>query len=120
MVFSKSLEEHVKHFQIVLQTLKSNQFYAKLSKCSFAQETIEYLGHIVDKEGVQIDKKKIQAMVEWPRSVNIKQLRGFLGLTGYYRNLFKVMLKLMSRPTFGHVTGVDVALPHTTASLRFP
>lgn len=79
LIFSKSLEDHVHHLHTVLQMLQSHQFYAKLSKCTFVQETIEYLN------GVQVDKRKIQARLEWPKLVNIRQLRGFLGLIGYYR-----------------------------------
>lgn len=64
--------------------LQSHQFSAKLSKCLFCQKTIAYLGHIVSAHGVQADPQNITAMVEWPLPKTIKQLRGFLGLTGYY------------------------------------
>lgn len=57
----------------------------KLSKCTFAQTTVEYLGHVVTKEGVHVDQKKIEAVLAWPVPINIKQLRGFLGLIRYYR-----------------------------------
>ena len=56
----------------------------KKSKCSFACSSIEYLGHIVSKDGVAADPSKIQAMVAWPIPKSIKALRGFLGLSGYY------------------------------------
>lgn len=83
-VYSKTMEAYIHLLHTVLSTLEEHCFFAKLSKCIFAQETIEYLGHVVSKERVQVDKKKIQAMGEWPLPKNIKQLRGFLGLTSYY------------------------------------
>lgn len=89
LVYSKTLEEHVGHLQAVLNVLVENVFFAKLSKCSFCQTSIDYLGHVVSKEGVAVDQQKIKAMVEWPRPTTIKQLRGFLGLTGYYRKFVR-------------------------------
>lgn len=78
------MEEHIQQLHIVLATLKEQYFFAKLSKYVFAQDTIEYLGCVVSKVGVQVDSKKIQAMIDWPVPKSIKQLRGFPGLTGYY------------------------------------
>jgi hypothetical protein len=67
-----------------LETLKTNQLYAKRSKCTFAEPQVEYLGHIISAEGVATNPKKTQAVQEWPIPKSIKKLRGFLGLTGYY------------------------------------
>lgn len=89
LIYSASLDEHLKHLQLVFQLLQANQLCAKRSKCSFAQTKVEYLGHIITGEGVSTDATKIDVMVNWPRPVCIKGLHGFLGLTGYYRRFIK-------------------------------
>lgn len=60
LVFTATLEQHRALLAQVLQLLKENQFYVKMSKCSFAQQNISYLGHYVSKEGVATDKTKVQ------------------------------------------------------------
>nr|GEU89435.1 hypothetical protein [Tanacetum cinerariifolium] len=77
------------HLQLVLQAMRQNSLYAKMSKCNFAAKQVEYLGHIISGEGVSIDPSKIIAMQKWPTSVTLKQLRGFLRLTGYYKRFIK-------------------------------
>uniref|UniRef100_A0A2N9HR88 Reverse transcriptase n=1 Tax=Fagus sylvatica TaxID=28930 RepID=A0A2N9HR88_FAGSY len=89
LVYSKGLEEHTAHLKTVLQILALHQLYAKMSKCVFATSEVEYLGHIISGEGVKTDPKKIAAMVDWPIPKSLKALRGFLGLTGYYRKFIK-------------------------------
>lgn len=73
----------------VLTVLEKHQFYAKKSKWTFGKEEVEYLGHIISKEGVKVDPNKIKAIEKWPKVVNISKLRGFLGLTRYYRKFIK-------------------------------
>ena len=85
LVYSHSKEEHFEHLQLTLTLLEENQFFAKMSKCLFCAQQVEYLGHVVSAKGVQVDPSKITAIMAWPRPVNMKQLRGFLGRTGYYR-----------------------------------
>lgn len=71
--------------------------FVKESKCEFGQDKVEYLGHIISDRGVEADDRKIQAMRDWPRPKNVKSLRGFLGLTGYYRRFIK-RYGILSKP----------------------
>lgn len=89
LIYSRDLEEHRKHLQSVLTILRAHKLYAKRSKCTFAVGSVEYLGHIVSGEGVSTKPSKIQDVLSWPVLVNISKLRGFLGLTGYYRRFVK-------------------------------
>uniref|UniRef100_A0A2N9EIS5 Integrase catalytic domain-containing protein n=1 Tax=Fagus sylvatica TaxID=28930 RepID=A0A2N9EIS5_FAGSY len=72
-----------------LETLAEHQLYAKLSKCVFSTSEVEYLGHVISGQRVETDPKKIEAMKEWLVPKTLKALRGFLGLTGYYRKFIK-------------------------------
>jgi hypothetical protein len=85
LVYSKSKEEHENHLRMVFQVLRENQLHAKLIKCSFYQEKIHYLGHIILKDGIVVDPKKIEAIREWSTPKNVTEFRAFMGLAGYYR-----------------------------------
>lgn len=73
----------------MFQTLQQHSLFVKLSKCSFGLSEGDYLGHTVSGTGVVMDKIKVQAVLDWPRPTNLKHLRGFRGLTGYYRRFIK-------------------------------
>jgi hypothetical protein len=85
LVYSKSFLQHVQHLQIVFGILRKHQLFAKRSKCNFATPELEYLGHIISDKGVATDPDKTKVMLQWPVPSNVTELRGFLGLTGYYR-----------------------------------
>jgi hypothetical protein len=89
LVYSRSWLDHLTHLRLVLQTLRSHQLFAKISKCSFAQDSISYFGHIISRTGVATDVENTKAMLAWPTPTSATELRGFLGLTGYYRKFVK-------------------------------
>lgn len=88
-IYSKTPEEHLQHLDAVLTALEQHHLYAGLDKCTFGVEEMEFLGHVVGKDGVTMDPKKVQAVTEWPVPKTIKEVRGFLGLTGYYRRFIR-------------------------------
>lgn len=89
LIYSSSMEEHLRHLKEVFELMRSNNLYAKRSKCAFATDRVEYLGHFIQASGVSTDPAKIKAVKEWPIPKNLKALRGFLGLAGYYRRFVR-------------------------------
>nr|XP_048324611.1 uncharacterized mitochondrial protein AtMg00860-like [Ziziphus jujuba var. spinosa] len=107
LIYSRSQADHAHHLSLVLQCLLENQFFAKGSKCQFFQPSIEYLGHLVSREGVRADPTKIEAMTSWPQPTNLKQLRDFLGLTrynrrfvGHYTAIAAPLIELLKKDNF--------------------
>ena len=89
LVYSQCLLDHIQHLNLVLEILKENQLFAKKSKCCFGCDEIDYLGHLISKEGVRANPSKIEVMRDWPLPSTLKSLRGLLGLTGYYKKFIK-------------------------------
>ena len=89
LIFSKTLEEHKAHVRKVLATLRQHKLYAKESKCEFFQREVEFLGHLVGRDGVRMMEDKVKAVAEWPTPKNVRDVRAFLGTAGYYRKFIK-------------------------------
>lgn len=117
LVYSANEEVHKDHLKQVLALLDSHKLYANEKKCEFGRRRVSYLGHIISADGVSVDPSKIQAMTEWPVPKNIKELRGFLGLTGYYRKFIQGYATLafplteqLKKDCFAWNSGADQAL----------
>ena len=80
LIFSKPPEEHLSHLREVLSILRANNLYAKLSKCDLNMSQVLYLGHVVSREGLKVDPKKVAAVKDWPVPKDLHELRCFLGL----------------------------------------
>lgn len=89
LIYSLTFEAHLQHIRLVLELLAKDQWKLKLSKCSFAQRQISYLGHTISEAGVGTDPSKIIAIQQWPVPTSAKELRAFLGLAGYYRKFVR-------------------------------
>ncbi|WVZ64411.1 hypothetical protein U9M48_013924 [Paspalum notatum var. saurae] len=85
LIYSSSWTEHLQHVRAVLSVLRAHSLVLKHSKCLFRAQRMHYLGHIISKDGVAMDSDKVDAVRSWPLPRSVRALRGFLGLTGYYR-----------------------------------
>ena len=94
LVYSKDREDHDTHLRVVLETLRKEQLYAKLSKYEFWLREVFFLGHIISEEGIRVDPKKIEVIIEWKPPRNVTEVRSFSGLAGYYRRFVKGFLMI--------------------------
>jgi len=85
VVYSNSLEEHVEHLCKVFKVLRDNDLCVKREKCSFAQATVQFLGHTISHGEIRMDSDKVEAIRDWEAPTKVPELRSFLGLANYYR-----------------------------------
>ncbi|GJW79271.1 putative nucleotidyltransferase, ribonuclease H [Tanacetum coccineum] len=89
LIYSKSKEEHEKHLKLILELLKIEELYAKFSKCEFWISTVQFLGHVIDSQGIHVDPAKIESIKNWVAPTTPTEIRQFLGLAGYYRRFIE-------------------------------
>ena len=99
LIYSNNEEEHEEHLRLTLQFLREHQLYAKLSKCDFYRDRIQSLGHIISEEGISMDPKNIEAIMNWPTPINVTNVRSFMGLAGYYRRFIEGFSKVANAIT---------------------
>ncbi|GJS58728.1 putative reverse transcriptase domain-containing protein [Tanacetum coccineum] len=90
----KSKQEHEKHLKIILDLLKKEELYAKFSKCEFWIPKVQFLGHMIDSEGIHVDPAKIESIKDWASPKSPTEIRQFLGLAGYYRRFIEGLPRL--------------------------
>jgi hypothetical protein len=88
LVYSPTMDPHLIDLEAVLHLLRKDKWQVKASKSSFAQQQLSYLGHVISQHGVSTENK-IQSVNNWQQPTNVKELRGFLGLAGYYRKFVR-------------------------------
>ncbi|GJY20838.1 reverse transcriptase domain-containing protein [Tanacetum coccineum] len=81
---SVSEEEDAEHLKLILELLKKEELYAKFSKCEFWLSKVQFLGHVIDSEGIHVDPAKIESIKDWASPKTPTEIRQFLGLAGYY------------------------------------
>jgi hypothetical protein len=92
VIFSETEAEHQAHVRLVLEVLKCEKFYVWKAKSSFAQTEIKYLGHIVNKQGIRHNLKKVEAVQRWPVPKNVHDVKSFLVLVNYFRKVHGALL----------------------------
>jgi hypothetical protein len=85
LIFSQNPTDHEKHVRIVLERLRNNKLYCQPSKCSFFQQRIPYLGHLISAQGIEMDPAKVKVIVDWPKPECVRDIQSFLGFANYYR-----------------------------------
>jgi hypothetical protein len=96
LIYRKTCTYHLTHVDRYLHLFSQHQLFLKQSKCAFGASEVEYLGHLVGKNRVRVDPKKIEPMQGWMHPKTLKILRGFLGLTGYYLKFVKNYGKIVA------------------------
>jgi len=96
LIYSRTHEEHVEHLRLVLGILREKQLYAKLSKCEFWMDEVQFLGHVICEQGIVVDPPKVKAMVKWESPKSAIKIRSFVGLMSYYRRFIDGCFKIVA------------------------
>ena len=95
LIYSKTQEEDAEHLRLVLGILREKQLYAKLSKCEFWMDEVQFLGHVICAQGIAVDWAKVEAVIKWKSPKSAMEIRSFVGLVGYYKRFIKGFSKIV-------------------------
>ncbi|GJX46007.1 putative reverse transcriptase domain-containing protein [Tanacetum coccineum] len=94
LIYSKNKQEHEEHLKLILELLKKEELYAKFSKCEFWTLKVQFLGHVIDSQGIHLDPTKIESIKDWASPKSPMEIHQFLGLAGYYRRFIEGFSKI--------------------------
>lgn len=117
LIYSSSWSEHLQHIRAVLSVIRANNLRVKRSKCSFATNSVTYLGHIISVAGVAMDSDKVEVVASWPQPTSARNLWGFLSLAGYYRRFINftwpILIAMKASKIRCNVSAVTSSLTRT-------
>jgi len=96
LIYFKTQEELAEHLRLVLGVLREKQLYAKLSKCEFWMNEVQFLGHVISAQGIAVDPAKVDVVVKWESPKSATKIRSFVRLAGYYRRFIKGFSKIVA------------------------
>ncbi|GKA99662.1 putative reverse transcriptase domain-containing protein [Tanacetum coccineum] len=109
-IYSKNNQEHEEHLKLILELLKKEELYANFLKCKFWIPKVQFLGHVIDSQGIHMDLAKIESIKDWASPKTPTEICQFLGLAGYYRRFIKGFSKIIKPMT----SALILALPERT------
>ncbi|GJZ70713.1 putative reverse transcriptase domain-containing protein [Tanacetum coccineum] len=111
LIYFRNKEEHTNHLRIILELLKKEKLYAKFSKCDFWISIVQFLGHVINSQGIYVDPAKIEAVKNWASPTTPTEVRQFLGLAGYYRRFIEAQTEAIKEENIEaeNLRGMDKA-----------
>ncbi|GKA44234.1 putative reverse transcriptase domain-containing protein [Tanacetum coccineum] len=94
LIYSRNKEEYADYLRIILELLRKEKLYANFSKCHLWISIVQYLGHLIDSQGLHVDPAKIEAVKNWASPTTPTEIHQFLGFAGYYRRFIKDFSKI--------------------------
>jgi hypothetical protein len=96
LVYSTTREQHTKDVRNILDKLRQHNLWTKLEKCKFYQDSVEFLGYIITREGIMMDEKKVESVLSWPTPKTVKDIQAFLGFANFYRRFIRSYSKIIT------------------------